>query len=110
MEVSWPDAAGLGTLICDGDSACDSVNFPIPPSDIPLNIICDSEWECIGADIYCPENAGCIINCTARQSCRVVCRFTFPTTPHSPMKIIKHQYTGKHILSRESNLRIALFE
>ena len=78
MQVSWPNPAGLGNLTCNGESSCYSVNFPIPEQNIELNIICDEWWKCMDADIYCPENAACIINCTTRQSCREVCKYMVP--------------------------------
>ena len=70
MYVIWPLLEGLGTLTCNGEYACNSVNFPDnPTSSEALVIDCDSNGECGGAMLYCPMDAECTINCDAASSC-----------------------------------------
>ena len=73
MEINWPIEAGMGTLNCDADTACGNVNFPPPNPNIPYTVICDSERECEAADILCPTNASCTVNCNDKKSCLNVC-------------------------------------
>ena len=69
MDVLWPELVGYGNLVCEGSNACQYVEFPIPPTNIPLVINCDSTSECERAVIYCPLYASCTINCNQYNSC-----------------------------------------
>eukprot|EP01083_Nonionella_stella_P027966 77010_1 len=68
--IQWPIAPGSGTLTCQGRSACNGVNFPIPLPYQDLFIDCADQNLCANADIYCPEYANCHVTCAESASCR----------------------------------------
>eukprot|EP01084_Bolivina_argentea_P313875 543609_1 len=63
INISWPKLEGMGSIICEGESACTDLDFPIPEPDSPFIYSCDAQRECHGVNIYCPTNATCDIYC-----------------------------------------------
>ena len=75
--IVWPLIEGYGTLTCDDGNGCRNVNYPDEPVPTqPLNITCSIINGCRSSRIYCPESAGCTLNCDADSSCKNVCRFS----------------------------------
>eukprot|EP01084_Bolivina_argentea_P006238 11830_1 len=70
MSIQWPIIDGYGSLICDGNNACRSLNFPIPEPSIPYSLLCNEDHICYGSYIICPANATCNVTCNAIESCR----------------------------------------
>eukprot|EP01083_Nonionella_stella_P147323 464630_1 len=72
MKVQWPSIAGLGTLVCSGETkACYGVTFPIPAPDEPYRMQCSGVWECREATINCPASSACYVTCYGHLTCEL---------------------------------------
>ena len=69
-DIHWIPG-NTNTLSCSAPSTyCYWTRYPPSPSPItPLTVNCDSELECYGQVITCPDNAQCQVLCTGTSSC-----------------------------------------
>eukprot|EP01083_Nonionella_stella_P150887 481355_1 len=77
-SITWPTEAGLGSLLCSGQWACNGVNFPTPNASAPYSVPCDVYGTCFDATINCPASASCEVDCSADYSCHSA-SITWPT-------------------------------
>eukprot|EP01083_Nonionella_stella_P051019 135495_1 len=81
--IEWDPTPGLGTLNCvykqtSGEKyVCLGLQWPVPDPNTPTTINCG--WDaCWGAQLVCPAQADCTVNCQPHYSCRNA-QITWPT-------------------------------